>query len=98
MYPNKTNYQNAVQIKFIDNKDENTLIRSFFTQEPEMFLKMYTFAQENDLDVDITLDMDNENNEYSDMIGTVKNIIITTGDRDICFPTVEIYLEVRDYR
>ena len=98
MYPNKTNYQNAVQIRFIDNKDENTLIRSFFTQEPEMFLKMYTFAQENDLDVDITLDMDEEDNEYNDMIGTVENIIITTGNGDISYPIIEIYLTVRDYR
>lgn len=97
MYSNKINYQNVVQIRFID-KDKKTLIRSLLTQEPEMFLKMYTFAQENGLDVDITLDMDDENNEYNDMIGAVENIIITTGDRNITFPTVEIYLEVRDYR
>ncbi len=98
MYPAKKDYQNFVQVRFIDVKDDNTLIRCFYTQEPEMFLKMYTFAQENYLDVDVSLDIEDYDNKYNNTIGTIENIIITTGDKDYSFPVIEIYMNVRDYR
>ena len=94
MYPTKKDYQNAILIKLYDIKNEHQ-IRSFWTQEPEMFLKMYTFMFENDIDIDIDID-DLDNDPYNDKIGTIKNIIFSTGGNNR-FNCIKIYLEVRDY-
>lgn len=96
MYPTKKDYQNAVLIKLYDIKNEHQ-IRSFWTQEPEMFLKMYTFMFENDIDIDIKEDDIDNKSPYDDMIGTIKDIIFSTGGT-YSFNVIKIYLEVRNYR
>lgn len=96
MYPAKKDYQNAVLIKLYDIKNEHQ-IRSFWTQEPEMFLKMYTFIFENDIDIDIPCDCGDDTDPYNDMIGTITNIIFSSGGTET-FNCIQIYLKVRDYR
>lgn len=95
MYPSKKDYQNEVLIKIYDEKNEHQ-IRSFWTQEPEMFLKMYTFMHENDIDIDIDPD-ENDNDPYNDTIGTIKDILFSSGGA-YTFNVIKIYVEVRDYR
>ncbi len=95
MYPSKKDYQNGVLIKIYDKKNEHQ-IRSFWTQEPEMFLKMYTFMYENKIDIDIDYD-GIDDDPYNDKIGTIKDIIFSTGG-SYTFNTIKIYVEVRDYR
>ena len=77
MYPAKKDYQNAVLVKIYDEKNEHQ-IRTFWTQEPEMFLKMYTFIYENNIDIDIDPDKE-DNDQYDNTIGTIKDIIFSTG-------------------
>lgn len=98
MYPPKKDYQNGVLVKIYDEKNKH-LIRSFWTQEPEMFLKMYTFMYENDIDIDIDSDdpYKIDNDPYNDKIGAIKDIIFSTGG-SYTFNTIKIYVEVRDYR
>lgn len=95
MYPTKKDYQNGVLIKIYDIKNKYQ-IRSFWTQEPEMFLKMYTFMYENEIDIDIDYD-EVDDDPYNDKIGTIKDIIFSTGG-SYTFNAIEIYVEVRDYR
>ena len=89
-------YQNGVLVKLYDNEN-NHQIRSFWTQEPEMFLKMYTFMYKNDIDIDIDPDDIDNNDPYNDKIGTIKDITFSTGG-SYTFNTIKIYVEVRDYR
>ena len=96
MYPAKKDYQNEVLIKLYDEKNDHQ-IRTFWTQKPEMFLKMYTFMQEHDIDIDIEEDDIDNKNPYDDKIGTIKDIIFSTGGT-YTFNVIKIYLEVRDYR
>lgn len=95
MYPSKKDYQNGVLVKIYDKKNEHQ-IRSFWTQEPEMFLKMYTFMHENDIDIDIDCD-ENNNDKYNDTIGTITDIIFSSGGT-ITYNCIKIYLEIRNYR
>lgn len=95
MYPTKKDYQNGVLIKIYDIKNKHQ-IRSFWTQEPEMFLKMYTFMYENEIDIDIDYD-EVDDDPYNDKIGTIKDIIFSTGG-SYKFNAIKIYVEVRDYR
>ena len=89
-------YQNRVLVKLYDEKN-NHQIRSFWTQEPEMFLKMYTFMYKNDIDIDIDPDDIDNNDPYNDKIGTIKDIIFSAGG-SYTFNVIKIYVEVRDYR
>lgn len=93
--PSKKDYQNGVLIKIYDEKNEHQ-IRSFWTQEPEMFLKMYTFMYENEIDIDIDLD-DNYDDPYNDTIGTIKDILFSSGGNDN-YNVIKIYVEIRNYR
>lgn len=96
MYPTKIDCQNAVLIKLYDNENEHQ-IRSFWTQKPEMFLKTYTFMQEHGIDIDIDYDDNNINDPYLDKVGTIKDIIFSTGGA-CTFNIIKVYLEVKDYR
>ena len=96
MYPSKKDYHNSVLVKIYDEKNEHQ-IRSFWTQEPEMFLKMYTFLYENDIDIDIDPDSTNNNDPYNGKTGTIKDITFSTGG-SYTFNVIKIYIEVRDYR
>lgn len=95
LYPTVENYQNAVLIKIYDIKNENQ-IRSFWTQEPEMFLKMYTFMQANQIDIDIDSDC-LDNDPYNDMVGEIKSILFSSGGTNT-YNCIQVYVEVRDYR
>ena len=95
MYNEKKDYQNAVLVKIYDEKNEHQ-IRTFWTQEPEMFLKMYTFMYENNIDIDIDPDKE-DNDQYDNTIGTIKDIIFSTGG-SYTYNIIKIYVEVRDYR
>lgn len=95
MYPAAKDYQNAVLIKLVDASNEY-MINAFFTQDPTMYLKMYTFMQEHNIDIDINLD-DNKESPYDDKIGTITDIFVSCGDKDT-YPCIQIYVEVRDYR
>lgn len=95
MYPSKKNYQNGVLIKIYDEKNEHQ-IRSFWTQEPEMFLKMYTFMYENRIDIDIDPD-EIDDDPYNDTIGTIKDIFFSSGGT-YSYNVIKIYVEIRDYR
>ncbi len=95
MYPSKKDYQNEVLIRIYDEKN-NHQIRSFWTQEPEMFLKMYTFMQENDIDIDIDPDKIDDD-PYNDTVGTIKNILFSSGGT-YSYNVIKVYVEVRDYR
>lgn len=95
MYPSKKNYQNSVLIKICDEKNEHQ-IRSFWTQEPEMFLKMYTFMYENRIDIDIDPD-EIDDDPYNDTIGTIKDILFSSGGT-YSYNVIKIYVEIRDYR
>ena len=95
MYPSKKDYQNSVLIKIYDKKNEHQ-IRSFWTQEPEMFLKMYTFMYENEIDIDIDPD-ENNDDPYNDTIGTIKDILFSSGGT-YSYNVIKIYVEVRDCR
>lgn len=97
MYPSKKDYQNGVLVKIYDEKNEHQ-IRTFWTQEPEMFLKMYTFMYENNIDIDIDNDdIENDNDLYNDTIGTIKDIIFSSGGK-YTYNTIKIYVEIRNYR
>ena len=95
MYPSKKDYQNGVLIKIYDEKNEHQ-IRSFWTQEPEMFLKMYTFMYENRIDIDIDPD-ENDDDPYNDTTGTIKDILFSSGGT-YSYNVIKIYVEIRDYR
>lgn len=95
MYPAKRDYQNAVLIKLYDEKNDKQ-IRSFWTQEPEMFLKMYSFMQEHNIDIDIDYDEDDKD-LYNNTIGTIKDIIFSSGGT-YTYNVIKIYVAVRNYR
>ena len=95
MYPSKKDYQNGVLIKIYDEKNKHQ-IRSFWTQEPEMFLKMYTFMCENEIDIDIDPD-ENNDDPYNDTIGTIKDILFSSGGT-YTYNVIKIYVEIRNYR
>lgn len=95
LYPTIKDYQNAVLIKIYDAENEH-LIRSFWTQEPEMFLKMYTFMYSNNIDIDIDFDY-KENDPYDDKIGTIQEILFSSGGTET-YNRIEVYVTVRDYR
>lgn len=95
MYPSKKDYQNAVLVHLYDEKNEK-LIRAFWTQEPEMFLKMYTFMQEHAIDIDIDYD-ENDEDPYNDTIGTIKDITFSSGG-SYTYNIIKIYIEVRNYK
>ena len=95
MYPVKKDYQNAVLVHLYDEKNEKQ-IRTYWTQEPEMFLKMYTFMQEHAIDIDIDYD-ENDKDPYNDTVGTIKDITFSTGGSET-FNVIKVYLEIRDYR
>ena len=95
MYPSKKDYQNGVLVKIYDEKN-GYQIRSFWTQEPEMFLKMYTFMQEHDIDIDIDYD-ENDKDPYNDTVGTIKDILFSSGGT-YNYNVIKIYVEIRDYR
>jgi len=95
VYPTIENYQNAVLIKIYDIENENQ-IRSFWTQEPEMFLKMYTFMHSNNIDIDIDYDC-KENDPYNDKVGEIQDIFFSTGGTET-YNCIKVYVAVRDYR
>lgn len=98
MYPSKKNYQNAVLVQIIDEKN-NMPIRMFWTQEPEAFLKMYTFMEANEIDINITEDdFENSNDDpYLDLIGTIVDIEFNTGGK-YSFNCIKVFVELRDYK
>ena len=95
MYPSKKDYQNGVLIKIYDEKNGHQ-IRSFWTQKPEMFLKMYTFMYENEIDIDIDYD-EIDDDPYNDTVGTIKDILFSSGGT-YSYNIIKIYVEIRDYR
>ena len=95
MYPARKDFQNGVLVKLLDEKN-NHQIRTFWTQEPKMFLDLYTFIEENNIDIDLDDDC-NEKDPYNNMIGEIKDIIFSAGGKNT-FNVIEVYLEVRDYR
>ena len=95
MYPAKKDYQNAVLIKIYDIKNDKQ-IRSFWTQKPKMFLKMYSFMQEHNIDIDIDYD-ENDKDLYNDTIGTIEDIIFSSGGT-YTYNVIKIYVKVRNYR
>ena len=65
-------------------------------QEPEMFLKMYNFIKDKEIDIDINHD-EKDNDPYNNKIGTIEDIIFSTGGT-YTFNVLKIYLSIRDYR
>lgn len=95
MYPTRDEIQNNVLIKLIDIKNESQ-IRNFWTETPEIFLKMYYFAWEKDINIDIDPD-GKEKDYYNNKIGTIEDIVVSFGGK-YNLNCIKIYVEVRDFK
>ena len=52
--------------------------------------------EENDIEIDIDNDCE-DNDPYIDMIGDITDVFVNFGGK-YTFPTIDIYVEVRNYR
>ena len=95
MYPTKEEIFNIVRICLVE---EETLspVRIVWTENPEMYLKMYYFAWYNNIDIDLEV-MDENEDKYCDMIGNVQDIEIKFGDKNT-FTSVNIIVKLRNYK
>ena len=93
MYPTKEDLSNAVRICLMV-EGESFPIRVIFTENPEAYLKMYYFAWDNNIDIDLDAE---KKDRYCDTIGTIKNIEIAFGDK-CTFTSINITVELRDYK
>lgn len=91
----KKDCQEYTLIRLKDIKND-CVIRTFYTEDPLKYLKLYKYMQENDIDVDIDDDYQ-ETDLYVDTIGEIKDIVIGFGGK-YTFPYIDIRVEVRDYR
>ena len=91
----KADCQEYTLIRLKDIKNEH-LIRSFFTEDPLKYLKLYKYMEENDIEIDIDNDCE-DNDPYIDMIGDITDVFVNFGGK-YTFPTIDIYVEVRNYR
>lgn len=102
MYPTKKDCNNAILIRFV-TKDKGHMIRSFFTENPKMYLEMYYFMFENEMEVQISDEVvfkgegkEEIDDPYNDNWGTIEDIRIGSGGKT-SFPVIDVIVSVQDF-
>ena len=75
------------------DSDNDYLITSYYTENPEQQLKTFYFCKENDIPLGIPNDFENENYKYNDKeAGSIYDITVHFGS-NIAYCTIDIWLE-----
>ena len=73
--------------------DDIDLICAFFTTNPKMFLDMYLFAVQNDIEMNCNEYFGEKTAEkYKDCIFYIKEITMNFGGKE-SYPTIEVFVE-----
>ena len=100
LYPRKVDMQNSMLIKIIDVEvGENGYqhqIRTFWTEKPLMFLEMYNYMYEHDININFEYD-GKENDPYIDKFGIIEDIELIPGGSET-INCLHVYVSVVDWK
>lgn len=84
---------NTTLIKLVDGLNDNMMIRAFYTEKPEEFLKQYLLMQKYEIPFDTYFDRDDSPSKYNYKECYIKDFNITFGGQ-VTIPCIEVYVEI----